>query len=750
MLSGLLAGLLLLCTLLTGCGRQEEKPYTCLDDLRKPGLKIGVVDDTGDAELVAELLPEAELVYYSNQIGAYTAVQQGKLDAFVFGKLSMQMAIREGLQGVRLLDETIGSYVSAAALSPVSGIPDLERQLNAFLDELEESGTRQDMVERWIVREENEMPAIPLPEDAPLHLTVGTAGTYPPFNYYVGTELRGYEIELATRFAAWLGATLEFKVYDYGAIVTAAQTGDVDCVFADLFVTPEREEAIRFSHPTYVEPIAVMVRDPDSKGAAHMQSFADLENARIGVTTGSIQVQQVEQALPNAEIFYFTTDVDMLNALQADKIDAFAMAEAIVRYMMTENPELSYLPDALGDVVQIAAAFPKTDSGRRLCDEFSEYIRQIKENGVFEEIDGVWFGEDEEKRAVPDLYTLTGENGTLRMAADTQFPPFAYIKDGKPVGVDVDTVVRFCKARGYGLEIVNMDFGGIIPALVSGKVDFACGGIARTAERAESVYFSEPTYESHSVMAIIQQSESAQSGGFLSSLAESFEKTFLRENRWQLFLQGIGTTMLITALSILFGTALGFGVFLLCRKGNPVANAVTRFCVWLVQGMPVVVLLMVLYYIVFGKVNISGTAISVVGFTLVFASGVYSMVKAGVATVDRGQTEAAYALGYTDRRSFFRVVLPQALPHFMPAYKGEITALIKATAVVGYVAVQDLTKMGDIVRSRTYEAFFPLIAVAAIYFILAAVLTFFVNKIELYIDPRRRSRKDILKGLHTD
>ncbi|MBQ5987374.1 MAG: amino acid ABC transporter permease, partial [Clostridia bacterium] len=200
----------------------------------------------------------------------------------------------------------------------------------------------------------------------------------------------------------------------------------------------------------------------------------------------------------------------------------------------------------------------------------------------------------------------------------------------------------------------------------------------------------------------------------------------------------------------LFGTILGFAVFMLCRNGNPVANTVTRFCVWLVQGMPVVVLLMILYYIIFGRVNISGAAVSVVGFTLVFGSAVYGMLRAGVGAIDKGQLEAAYALGYTNRKAFFRIILPQALPHFMPAYKGEITALIKATAVVGYVAVQDLTKMGDIVRSRTYDAFFPLIAVAIIYFILAAILTFLVNKIEIRIDPRRRSKQQILKGVKTD
>ena len=726
--------------------------------------------------------------------------------------------------------------------------------------------------------------------------------------------------------------------------------------------------------------------DTASAGGS-ITGFSDLEHARIGVTTGSVQAMQAEERFPEAELCYFTNEVDLLSALRADKIDAYASAEAMVRYMMAENRDLTCLDEWLGEGMQVGAIFPKTDAGRALCDEFNEFLLTIQENGVYDEIQSIWFGEDESKRVVPDLYELTGERGTLRMAADTSFVPFVYLKDGKPVGTDVDMVVRFCKAYGYGLEVVSMDFSGILPAVVTGKVDFACSGIAIRAERAESVLFSDPILESHSVVACLKsgseetetpktladfahakigvatgsifpdivhaalpdaelvylnttadmvnalksrkidafaidepagrsaQSEdpsmavcperldsadyafvmpknaggealqtalnaymqtlwdngtmealqakwfdtpdlskvesteyrglpatngtirlittqyppfiqsvegfysgyeieilamfardcgyaleiseatfdgilasvqagkadigctsvsvteerkevmlfsipdysggtvlltrregaAENSGSFWESVSTSFEKTFIRENRWKLFLQGIGTTMLITVLSVLFGTALGFVAFMLCRNGNPAANAVTRFCVWLVRGTPVIVLLMILYYIIFGHVAISGPAVSIVGFTLVFGAGVYGSITAGVGAIDRGQLEAAYALGYTNRRAFYRVILPQAMPHFMPAYKASITEIIKATAVVGYVAVQDLTKMGDIVRSRTYDAFFPLIAVAVIYFILAAILTFIVDRIEVRIDPKRRSKESIRK-----
>ena len=159
---------------------------------------------------------------------------------------------------------------------------------------------------------------------------------------------------------------------------------------------------------------------------------------------------------------------------------------------------------------------------------------------------------------------------------------------------------------------------------------------------------------------------------------------------------------------------------------------------------------MVLYYIIFRSVTISGIAVSVIGFTLIFGSAVYGLLTMGVGAVDKGQYEAAYALGYSKRRTFYTIILPQALPHVLPAYKGEIVSLIKATSVVGYIAVQDLTKMGDLVRSRTYEAFFPLIAVTIFYFALEALIGFFVSEISINLNPKRREPSTILKGVRTD
>ena len=979
--------------LLLGCAKPGSEPITSLEQLNSPDRKIGLADNTGDEKLVAEKLPQAKIEFYKGGMTGYLAVGQGKLDAFVDGKLSMETAIQNGLKGVRLLDETLGeSYVMGVGLSPRTKIPDMENKINAFLDEIKANGTLDEIADRWLVRKEMQMPEIEIPETSDTHLVVGTSGVYEPFTFYVGTELAGYDIELAYRFAAWLGATIEFKVYDYDGIVPAAQSGDVDCIFAALFITPERLEALQYSQPTYVEEIAVMVRDDGTtpKSASGTVHWQDYNGKKLGVLVGPLMEDAAKEFFPDSEYLLFDSYPDCVTALLTGKIDGFLGDEPGMKSLHAEQPEVDYIHESLTEN-NYSFAFRKDDpKSAALCDEFNAFLKKCWEDSTMEELD-LWFGVDEAKKVV-DMSDLTGKNGTIRVVTTSTDMPWSYIKDGKNVGYDIDLVVRFCRDRGYALEIGDVDFAGRIPAIQSGKYDFTTD-MNVTPEREEQVLFSDPTSQGGIVLAvrasdlaassqpesaaeyseysdlsgkrvsmltgapfeelvrskvpdvgefsyfnnapdtilalksgktdafltnnavgalavnrnpelalfpqdldtsafgiafakgdpardmwqaaydaiseetknalwekwtgsddsvkllpeqdwpgsngtvqaavcdslepmsymgnggqlmgfdiemillmakeldvhveftgmefsaimssvqagkallgagsIIATDERKQSvdfveyypaafvlvvrafrietgGSFLSAIADSFQKTFIRENRWKLFLEGIGTTMLITVLSILFGTILGFAVFMLCRNGNPAANFITRFFVWLVQGMPVVVLLMILYYIIFGRVNISGAAVSVVGFTLVFGSAVYGMLRAGVGAIDRGQLEASYALGYTNRKAFFRIILPQALPHFMPAYKGEITALIKATAVVGYVAVQDLTKMGDIVRSRTYEAFFPLIAVAVIYFILAAILTFIVNRIEIRIDPRRRSKQQILKGVKTD
>ena len=473
-------------------------------------------------------------------------------------------------------------------------------------------------------------------------------------------------------------------------------------------------------------------------------TFEELSGKKISMLTGAPFEELVRSKVPDVGAFSsYNSTPDMILALKSGKTDAFLSNNAVAALVVNRNPELAVFPHDLNTGV-FGIAFAKNDPHREDWQRAYDSIPEDTMKALWEK----WTGSDDTVKTMPEQ-DWPGSNGTVQAAVCDTLEPMSYMgADGQLVGFDLEMILLMAKELDVHVEFTGMEFSAVMSSVQAGKALLGAGSIIATEERRQAVDFVD--YYPAAFVLVVRAAGAEGDGSFLSSVRNSFEKTFLRDNRWKLFVKGIGTTLLITVLSILFGTALGFGAFMLCRNGNPAANAVTRFCVWLVQGMPVVVLLMILYYIIFGKMAISGAAVSVVGFTLVFGSAVYSMVTAGVATVDRGQTEAAYALGYTDRNAFYRVVLPQALPHVMPVYRGEITALIKATAVVGYIAVQDLTKMGDLVRSRTFDAFFPLIAVAIIYFILAAVLTYIVNKIEFRLDPKKRTPEDILKGVKTD
>lgn len=144
---------------------------------------------------------------------------------------------------------------------------------------------------------------------------------------------------------------------------------------------------------------------------------------------------------------------------------------------------------------------------------------------------------------------------------------------------------------------------------------------------------------------------------------------------------------------------------------------------------------MILYYIIFGKVDISAILVAIFGFAVNFGVYVSEMMRTGIDAVDKGQIEAAHAIGFTKAKTFWKITFPQAARHFLPVFKGEFISMVKMTSVVGYIAIQDLTKVSDIICSRTLEAFFPLIATAVIYFLVANVLTMLLTRLEIMLGP---------------
>lgn len=161
-----------------------------------------------------------------------------------------------------------------------------------------------------------------------------------------------------------------------------------------------------------------------------------------------------------------------------------------------------------------------------------------------------------------------------------------------------------------------------------------------------------------------------------------------------------------------------------------VLNALCKVYLTVIRGTPVLVQLLIIYFVVFGSVKIDKTLVAVIAFGINSGAYVAEIFRSGIMSIDNGQFEAGRSLGFNYPQTMFYIVMPQAFKNVLPALGNEFIGLLKETSVAGYIAIQDLTKGADIIRSRTYSAFMPLIAAALIYLVLVMVFTFFVQKLE--------------------
>ena len=204
-----------------------------------------------------------------------------------------------------------------------------------------------------------------------------------------------------------------------------------------------------------------------------------------------------------------------------------------------------------------------------------------------------------------------------------------------------------------------------------------------------------------------------------SNVVESFSNNLIVEDRYRMILDGLQVTLLITLFAAVLGTILGGLVCWMRMSRHAWLRQTARVYIDLMRGTPVLVLLMLMYYVVMAPVDATGIVVAIVTFAMNTAAYISEMLRTTIQGIDRGQTEAGLALGFTPRQTFLKIVLPQVVRAVMPVYQGEIISLLKGTSIVGYIAVADMTRASDLIRSRTFDAFFPLIVTAVIYFVMA-------------------------------
>lgn len=221
----------------------------------------------------------------------------------------------------------------------------------------------------------------------------------------------------------------------------------------------------------------------------------------------------------------------------------------------------------------------------------------------------------------------------------------------------------------------------------------------------------------------------------IQSFKDEFYLNFIKDDRWKYITDGVATTLKITFFAVLLGIALGFLVAIIrstYEKTHKLkfANFLCKLYLTIIRGTPVVIQLMIIYFVIFQSVDIDKVFVAIIAFGINSGAYVAEIVRSGIMSIGNGQLEAGRSLGFNYLQTMRYIIMPQAFKNVLPALGNEFIVLLKETSVSGYIALQDLTKGGDIIRSRTYSPFMPLMAVAVIYLLLVCVFQFFVERLE--------------------
>ena len=761
--------MLALTVAMAGCARQEIV-ITSPDDAAHA--RIGVMTGSTGEALTHERYPQADVKSFDDIMDAVSAIKAGQLDAIITTfPAALQVSKRN--PDLWVLPQRLDQEQTAVAMRRDD--TELLAAVDAIIAQLEADGTLASMRVRWFKAdlspyEEPDIPAVATGQP----LRVGVSATREPMTFVdANGRITGHDGELARRIGYHLQRPVEFLNMKFLALIPALQSGKIDLIVTGMTATDERRKLVAFTRPYYSNAQVLLVRRAAQHGTApvastdragadsrpggpDLHSVDDLADKRVAVLLGSVHETWAARHLPEAALLQFKTAADVALAVKTGKADAGFFDSGPLAELMQQDASFAILGDPVFSF-DMAPGFAKTNGALRV--EYNRCLAELRRSGIYDDMRRRWMDRRETTLPVIDL---PSSKGTLLVGVSDIGLPYVAVVDNQLVGFDVELARRFAAYLGRELILSNMEFGSLVAAVSSGKVDMISSSIFVTEERQRQIDFGDPydrsdvqvfALRSRVVEATVSPSAppptvgkeptgSVPHRGFWSGVADSFEANILREKRYLLILDGLATTVVISVFATLVGTLLGGAVCAMRMSQLPWLALPARIYINVIRGMPVLVLLMLIFYVVFASVGINPVIVAIIAFALNFGAYVAEIFRTGIEGVDRGQTEAALAMGFSRLQAFRLVVLPQTVQRILPVFKGEFISLVKMTSIVGYIAVQDLTKASDIIRSRTFDAFFPLVMVAILYFAISWGLMQAIEHLERTTDPKRRRAKE--------
>ena len=455
----------------------------------------------------------------------------------------------------------------------------------------------------------------------------------------------------------------------------------------------------------------------DRTGTLELNSEADLSGLTVSTSAGNYYDNKYS-AREDITMFRVNTEADGIQAVRQGIADVHVTDEVAFTPQMRRQLGIKL---AFRGEESFEVAFALKKGNNELREQMDRFILDSRADGSLDAILAHWM----EDAPAPEMRVGEPSESAapLRCITAINMAPICYVGEGGAwMGMDADILQRFAAWSGRPFEMKFQDLGSAMIALSTGQCDVVNACLYITEERQKSVDFTEPYYLCRAGYFVID-SDSAATVGFW----ERLRMNLVTEGRWKLITDGLWETLIITFFAILLGTVLGAGVCAMLRSRRKWLCQAANLYGAFIQGIPTLVLLLIMFYVVLAGTGLGGTVVAIITFALCFAWSSGSIFSAAISSVPKGQTEAGLSLGFTPLKTFTGIVFPQALQRALPLYTGECVALLKGTSIVGYVAIIDLTRASDLIRSRTFDAMIPLLVVTVAYFVLAWLIRLLLN-----------------------
>jgi len=719
--------------------RPAEKTETVIKSLDQLAeMRIGVLIGSTHDQFITSRFPRATILRLDTSPDLAVALKAGQCDAIIMDSNTGRLYRRDdpelALLATKIFSESLGFGFADAAIRDA---------FNAFLGELKTSGELDRIRSKW-ENDSGQEPALDPPAGGTKgRLRIATSADGLPFTFIKEGKYTGLDIDLVYRFAERQGLVPDVQTLPFASLIASIASGKSDVICAGITITEERAKQVRFSDVYYESGAdALILKENAAPGPGQSPAgpaAPAFETAVIGAMTGTTGEQIVRERFPKADLKLFDDVMDAVAALKTGKLAYVITAYTTALRAANANKDLALLPEEYNHE-WASIAVPKNNP--ELLGKINAVLKDFKADGTLDKIIGHWVRPDGSPYEIVKVPKAAGGR-PLRVAIAANREPMGYHQGGEIVGLDPELIESVAYRLGRPVVYSDMKFSALVVALESGKADVICSNMTATEERRKRVSFTDGYYVNPQVMLARRAPVTAgaapavEKTGFWARIKDSFINNIIREKRYLLIWAGLKVTFLISILSALLGTVLGGLICFMRMSRRKTLRAIARVYIDLLRGIPQVVLLMMMFYVVFAPLNISGVLVATITFAMNFAAYVSEMFRTSIESVKKGQTEAGIALGFSRVGTFLHIVLPQAVQRVLPVYKGEFIALVKMTAIVGYIAVQDLTKASDIIRSRTFDAFFPLIMVAVLYFVLAWLLTLLLEAIQVRTAPKR-------------